>query len=83
MSSITIHNIDKELDLKLTQKAKEQKVSKNKLIKKILSQASGLPFDGAGQDDYREFCGMWNNEEADKFDQIQLENSKIDLGDWH
>ena len=83
MSSITIHNIDKELDLKLTQTAKEERISKNKLIKNILARASGLPVDGAGADDYREFCGLWSDEETDEFDHVQLENSRVDEGDWN
>ncbi|HAK46320.1 MAG TPA: hypothetical protein DCO79_10445 [Spirochaeta sp.] len=82
MSSFTIHNIDKELDLKLTEDAKEEKISKSKLVKNILSKAAGLPVDGVGSDDYREFCGLWTDEEADLFDNIQKENRLVDDGDW-
>lgn len=82
MSSFTIHNIDKELDVKLTEEAKEEKISKNKLIKNILSKATGLPVDGAGSDDYREFCGLWTDEEANLFESIQNENRTVNEGDW-
>jgi len=82
MSSITIHKIDPDLDIRLTEEAKRRKVSKNSLIKELLAQSLGLPVDGKLSDDYSEFCGLWTAEEQREFDARLADNSRIDPEDW-
>lgn len=82
MSSITIHKIDTDLDLRLTEEAKRRKVSKNKLIKELLARSLGLPVEGNRFDDYSEFCGLWTAEEQSEFEARLAENSIVDPGDW-
>ena len=82
MSSFTIHALNKELDLRLTNEARRNKKSKNKLIKEILAKSLGLPVEGRLTDDYREFCGLWALAEREKFNELQKDNSQVDNGDW-
>ncbi len=82
MSSITIHDLDHELDRKLSEEAQRSKKSKNQLIKDFLARALGLPTQGRYSDDYREFCGLWSAADLRAFNRIQAENSRIDEADW-
>ncbi len=78
MSSITIHDLDHELDRKLTEEAHRSKKSKNQTVKDFLARALGMRVDGRYADDYREFCGLWSEDELKAFNKLQAENSKID-----
>ncbi|HKK49123.1 MAG TPA: CopG family transcriptional regulator [Alkalispirochaeta sp.] len=82
MSSITIHDIDDELNERLTREARRRNTSKNALIKRMLAQEMGLSVDGAYADDYREFVGLWSSEEHAEFSRLQRENRTIDPADW-
>ncbi|MCK5157116.1 MAG: hypothetical protein KAQ69_11865 [Spirochaetales bacterium] len=83
MGSFTIHTLDKALDLRLTNEARRNKKSKNQLIKEILAKSLGLPVEGRLTDDYREFCGLWDLTEQEKFNELQKDNSQVDSGDWN
>ena len=82
MSSITIHNIDSELDRKLSEEARRRNTSKNGLVKELLAKSMGLPVQGTFPDDYREFCGLWSREEYETFKKAQADNSRIDEQEW-
>lgn len=82
MSSFTIHALEPELDARLAERAKLAKVSKNQLIKDVLSRATGLPASSGLPDDYREFCGLWTQEERAAFDAAQADNERVDSRDW-
>jgi hypothetical protein len=82
MASITIHSLETDLDLRLTEEARRAKKSKNQLVKELLSRSLGLRTDDSFADDYREFCGLWNREEYETFLASQLDNSRIDDEDW-
>ena len=82
MSSITIHALDVDLDLRLTEEAKRNKKSKNKLVKELLAHSLGMASGGSFSDDYREFCGLWNPGERAVFEAVQVENSRVDEADW-
>jgi len=82
MSSITVHDIDEQLNERLGAEARRRKTSKNALIKEILAEKMGLPVGGAYADDYREFVGLWTAEEAVEFDTSQAENRSVDPSDW-
>ena len=83
MGSFTIHHLDAELDLKLTQEAKRAKKSKNQLIKELLARSLGMPEGEVYADEYREFCGLWSSTEKEAFDALQEKNSSIDPQDWN
>jgi len=82
MGSITIHDIDFELDRRLSDEAKRRKTSKNRLVKELLAGALGLPVAGHYSDDYREFCGSWAAEDLAEFDAAQADNRHVDEADW-
>lgn len=83
MSSITIHNMDAELDRRLSDEAKRRKTSKNRLVKELLADSLGLPLSGRYSDDYREFCGLWTAEDLLEFNTAQADNRRIDEEDWN
>lgn len=82
MSSITIHAIDTKLDERLAEEARRNKISKNQLVKDLLSRSLGLSAGGTYTDDYGEFCGEWTLHEKRAFDVLQEDNSHIDSGEW-
>lgn len=82
MSSMTIHDLDLDLDRKLTEEARRSRKSKNQIVKDFLARALGMQVHGRYSDDYREFCGLWSENELNAFNKLQAENSKIDASDW-
>ncbi|MFP4562908.1 MAG: hypothetical protein ACLFRY_06315 [Spirochaetia bacterium] len=82
MSSITIHDLDAELDRRLSDEAKRRRTSKNRLVKELLAKSLGLPVSGSYSDDYREFCGLWAAEDLEEFNASQADNRCIDEEDW-
>jgi hypothetical protein len=52
------------------------------MVKDFLARALGIPVHGRYSDDYREFCGLWSEDELIVFNKLQMENSKIDAADW-
>lgn len=82
MSSFTIHSVDEELNRRLSDEAARRKTSKNRLVKEILERSLGLRTGGTLHDDYREFCGVWSDEDRRAFDARQKENSRVDPEEW-
>ncbi|MBD3343655.1 MAG: hypothetical protein GF401_01180 [Chitinivibrionales bacterium] len=83
MSSITIHNIDGPLERMLRSKARTEKTSLNKLIKKLLEQSLGIkPAPGKHADEFREFCGVWSKEEEREFETAVQELRRIEPEEW-
>ncbi|MFW6260242.1 MAG: hypothetical protein ACOC6J_01530 [Spirochaetota bacterium] len=79
--AFTLHDIDPDLDRKLTERAHRENLSKNQLVKRILARAMGMSKE-ASDDDYREFLGRWNAREKAAFDRRQADNERIDDGEW-
>jgi hypothetical protein len=82
MASFTIHEIDSELDRRLSEEAKRRRTSKNRLVKDLLARSLGLPVRGAVSADYDEFCGLWSAREHAEFASRQTDNRRVDPGDW-
>ncbi len=80
--SFTIHGVDRELDDKLTERARRERISKNRLVKIILSQAMGLAGPNGEREDYREFLGAWSSADKAIFEEAQIENQRVDGNDW-
>ena len=57
-------------------------MSKNALIKQLLSEKVGVPVDGAYTDDDRRFVGLWTAAERAAFEKSQGANAAVDPGDW-
>lgn len=82
MSSFTIHSVDEELNRRLSEEAMRRKTSKNKLVKDLLARSLGMRTEGKLYDDYREFCGLWSEQESKEFDARQEDNSRVDPEEW-
>ena len=79
--AFTVHDIDPELDRRLTDRARRENLSKNQLVKRILGRAMGVSIQGA-DDEYREFLGQWSAQEKAAFDRRQTDNERIDDREW-
>lgn len=86
MRSITIHDLDPELDRRILEVAQEKGLSLNKTLKGLLRQAVGLSAGKARHpdhtSDFEEFCGVWNQEETAAFTAVVGEDRRIDHEDW-
>jgi len=82
MASLTIHDIETELNERLSAAARRSGKSKNAYIKEVLAREMGVPVNGAYADDYSEFVGVWTAAEAREFADTQAGNSAVDPGDW-
>jgi Acetate kinase len=81
-ASFTVHELDGAVYERLAEKARAEGMSKNQLVKDILTRATGLRGEGGLSDDYREFCGVWTVAERSEFESRQAENEAIDAEDW-
>ena len=85
MKSITIHGIDQPLFSLLKSIADSEKTSLNQTIKRLLEKALGItPVDVQNKkDEFREFSGVWSNEDLDEFNKNTKNFEKIDPEDWN
>jgi hypothetical protein len=81
MKSITIHQLDSQLDLALQQFAADKQLSLNKAIKTLLQQALGL-VTPRPKADFSKFAGAWNQKELAQFEKATKSLSTINPGDW-
>ena len=84
MKSITIHNLDDPLNTLIREKAKNEGMSLNYTIKKLLAEALGLS-SRKGEDrekDFLDLFGVWSNKEAREFHKQVSDFEKIDREDW-
>ena len=80
--AFTIHGIDENVEKALAERARREGTSRNKLVKRLLAGALGLDDAQETHDEYRDFLGLWSQEEAEAFMARQRENESIDPGDW-
>ncbi len=79
--AFTIHGLDKELDERLTERARHERTSKNQLVKRLLARAMGLESGNPAPDDYGEFLGRWTKDDVDEFERRQSDNGRVDKAD--
>jgi hypothetical protein len=84
MKSITIHNLDDNLDLLIRKQAREKGLSLNKTIKYLLQKALGIKRDKKTDniDDYRDLFGIWDEKEYQQFEEKISEFEEVDQSDW-
>lgn len=83
MKSITIHKLDDATEARLVARAREEGVSLNQLVKRLLRESLGV--NGAAPDhrgDFAGFCGRWSEQEAAEFDQAVASFDEIDEEVW-
>jgi len=84
MKSITIHNLDDAMESLIQKKAKDEGLSLNKVIKKLLKQALGLDSE-AKTENHRQFsdlCGVWSKRDLAEFDKLTKGLGEVDMRDW-
>ena len=84
MKSITIHGLDDPLNTLIREKARQQQLSLNKTIKKLLEQSLGLTpgNDNNRRDDFSDLCGVWTTKDVEEFTANNQEFNAIDPEDW-
>jgi plasmid stability protein len=83
MSTISIHDLDEELERKLRRLARENGRSLNKTIKDILAARLGSASRrnrNGGR--FARFCGRWSKKQAREFAAATREFGRIDRSDW-
>ncbi len=84
MKSITVRDIDEQLDRMLRSKARTEGFSLNQTIKKILAEALGS-YDchkNGEKQDFSEFCGLWSEDDLSEFEKAAADFEQIYEGDW-
>ncbi|MCB9264008.1 MAG: ribbon-helix-helix protein, CopG family [Lewinellaceae bacterium] len=84
MKSITIHNLDSRLAALIERRAKEEGLSMNKLIKRLLAQALGLspqPRQNK-KEQFEDLLGSWSQEDFEEFEKNTKDLRTIDPQDW-
>ncbi len=84
MKSITIHNLDDATESLIQKKAKDEGLSLNKVIKKLLKQALGLDSEAKIENhkQFRDLCGVWSQRDLVEFDKLTKDLEEVDLRDW-
>ena len=84
MKSITIHGIDEPLVKLIKSKAKQEGLSVNRTIKKILEASLGVKpkdyLDNISR--FEEFCGIWSKTELSEFEKKTDPLRRVDPEDW-
>ena len=84
MKSLTIHALDEQLAAQIKQRAREQSLSMNEVVKQLLSESLGIkvPAVPPHQEDFAGFCGTWTAAEARVFEARVAETKRVDPEDW-
>ena len=83
MKSITIHNLDDPLNSLIRERARQEGLSLNKTIKKILSVALGVDDTLQHQaNEFSDLSGVWNKEDGNEFDKNTANFGVVDDEDW-
>ena len=81
MKTITLHNLDKSLDSIIRKRAKEENLSLNRTIQKIIKNNFGIKKE-TNREDFNKFLGKWNEHDYKEFKSKILDFEKIDKSDW-
>jgi hypothetical protein len=83
MSSITIHGLEDPLDSLIREKARQQGISLNKVIKQLLAESFGLSQkNGPPWNNFADLSGVWSPEDLEEFIRNTAEFSHVDPRDW-
>jgi hypothetical protein len=84
MKSITIHGVDDPLAELIKSRAREEGLSVNKTVKKLLEESLGVRPSSTerNRNTFVEFCGTWSESELKEFDAGTKDLREIDTEDW-
>ena len=82
--SLTIHGMDPQLDKLIQARAKTERLSLNKTIKKILEEALGIKpkNETKRQEEFKEFCGVWSAKDLKTFNAEITDMERVNPEDW-
>ena len=79
MKSITIHGIDEPLEKLIKSRAREEGLSINKTLKRLLEQSLGVKPNGCDhRKDFEQFCGIWKEEDLADFTNRTKDMRQVD-----
>ena len=84
MKSITLHNLDDQLALKIEEIARNEGTSLNKTIQKLLRQSLGLSKapQQTNKEAFMDLFGVWNDEDYQEFHGNIGDLEKFNPDDW-
>lgn len=84
MKSMTIHGIDDHLAELIKAKAKSEGLSINKTLKNLIEISLGVKPrpDKKNLKDFKEFSGVWTEEDVKEFEDNTADMRIIDSEDW-
>lgn len=82
MKSITIHNLESDLNIQIRRKARLEGKSLNQTIKSLLRRSLGISKTNIRNKDFDEFFGVWSTSEAKNIEKALEDFERIDPQDW-
>ena len=84
MKSITIYNLNDELASKIEEMARNEGISLNKTVQKLLRQSLGLSNDlkQTNKEAFMDLFGVWSEEEDEEFHGNISDLEQVDPDDW-
>ncbi|MBI3185816.1 MAG: hypothetical protein HYZ28_27070 [Myxococcales bacterium] len=83
MSSITIHGLDDALASAIRAKARAERTSINRAVKRLLEEVLGVrPSGQKHRKSFERFCGMWSRAQAKEFEKAVADFEKVERADW-
>lgn len=82
--SLTIHQLDEHMARRIEQEANKRGTSMNRVIKALLAQSLGMKPkpEGVHRATFKEFCGVWSEEETRAFSARTKDLERVDTEDW-
>ena len=83
MASITIHNLEPELERQLKALARAEGASLNQLVKRLLEQSLGLrQSQQPHRKSFEAFLGVWSKDELRRFERATEDFNKVEEEEW-
>jgi plasmid stability protein len=83
MASITIHNLEPELERQLKARARAEGASLNQLVKRLLEQSLGLrQSQQPHRKSFEAFLGVWSKDELRRFERTTEDFNKVEEEEW-
>jgi hypothetical protein len=84
MDAITVRKLPKEVARAVREKARQERLSLNKAVMKLLEEATGTAVDDrpAEYHDLDACFGTWTRKEARAFDEVLRQQRQVDAEAW-
>ena len=83
MTTLSIHNLDPELERRVRRRAREKQQSLNKTLHELIGQALGVSRNERSVEQrFARFCGAWSEEDLATFEKATTDLQDVDPADW-